>query len=92
MIVGLGMNVSVNFIVSNTWMNQIGAVINYGASKIRVPLMNGITKFLIVFCPPTKSVPSTTLENEPNHKAAFMALPNIEGLVAVMTAFNPKSP
>ena len=45
MIVGLGMNVSVNFIISNAWMKQIGAVIDYGASQIRVPLLNAITKF-----------------------------------------------
>ena len=58
MIVGLGMNVLVNFITSITWMKQIGAVIDYGASQIRVPLLNDITKFPIVFRPPTKSVPS----------------------------------
>ena len=38
MIVGLGMDVSVNFIVSNAWMKGIGAVIDYGAAEIRVPL------------------------------------------------------
>ena len=73
-------------------MKQIGAVIDNRASQIRVPLLNDITKLPIVFRPPTKSVPSTTLANQSNQKAAFMSLPNINGLVSVMTTFNPKSP
>ena len=92
MTVGLGMNVSVNFIVSNAWMKGINAVIDYGAAKIRVPLQDDIQKFPMVLRPPTKSVPLVNDRNRNNRKAAFMALPNIEGLVAVMTAFNPKSP
>ena len=90
------MNVSVNFIISNAWMKQIGAVINYGAAQIRVPLLNDITKFPIVFRPPTKSVPSylisATLANQSNQKAAFVSFPNIYGLVSVMTVLNPKIP
>ena len=42
MTVGLGMNVSVNFIVSNTWMKGIRAVIDYGAAKICVPLQDDV--------------------------------------------------
>ena len=51
------MNISVNFIIINALMKKIGAVIDYGAAQIRVPLLNDITKFPIVFRPPTKSVP-----------------------------------
>jgi hypothetical protein len=93
MIVGLGMDVSVNFIISNAWMRQIGAVIDYGASEFRVPLLNDVTKFPIAYRSPTRKIPSV---NEHVHhlsrKSAFLALPHIEGLLKVMTVYNPQSP
>ena len=57
MIVGLGMEVSVNFIVSNAWMRQIGAVIDYGAKEVRVPLLDDVTKFPITFRAPVRTTP-----------------------------------
>ena len=57
MIVGLGMGVSVNFIVSNAWMRQTGAVIDYGTKEVCVPMLDNVTKFPIAFRAPVCTTP-----------------------------------
>jgi len=93
MIVGLEMDVSVNFIISNIWMRQIGAVIDYGTSKCCVPLLNDITKFPIAYRSPTRAIPPVSEHSHHlDRKSAFLALPQIEGLLKVMTVYDSKSP
>lgn len=93
MIVGLGMDVSVNFIISNAWMRKIGAVIDYGANEVRVPLLDDVTKFPITFRAPVRTTPGVANHvQQISHNAAFAALPQIEGLLHVMMAYNPRSP
>ena len=45
LIVALGTDVSVNFILSNDWMKHIGAVLDYGANQLRVTLHDDLHKF-----------------------------------------------
>ena len=71
-------------------MKQIGAVLDYGTNQLRVPLQDDLHNFRLTYRAPQKSVPSPDLRS--SHEIAFMALPNIEGLLSVMTAFNYNSP
>ena len=95
MMVGLGTNVSVNFVLSNAWMKRLGAVLDYGAHELRVPLMNGRKRFPISYLPPAKTCPAVNnavpfgLSYSP--KQAFEQLPAMESLLCVMSAFNPGS-
>ena len=86
-IVSLGGNVSVIFILSNTWMKRIGAVLDYGANKLRVPLQDDPHHFRLTYHSPQNSFPSPYLSS--SHEILFMLLPNIEGLLSVMTYLNP---
>ena len=70
-------------------MHQIGDVLDYGANQLRVPLQDDIHNFKLTYCEPQKSVQYTDLRS--SHKIAFMELPNIEGVISVMTAFNTNS-
>ena len=93
MIVGLGMDVSVNFVIINAWMRQIGAVIDYGAKEVRVPMLDNVTKFPITFRAPVRTTPGVANHvKQITHNAAFAALLQIEGLLRVMVAYNPRSP
>ena len=89
-IVALGTYVSVNFILSNAWMNQIGDVLDYGVNQLRVPLQDDLHNFILTYRAHQKSVPSPDLRS--SHEIAFTAINNIEGLLSVMTAFNPNRP
>lgn len=73
-------------------MRQIGAVIDYGASEVRVPLLNDVTKFPITVRPPARTTPGVEQHGHISRKLTFMALPQIEGLLKVMAAFNPYIP
>ena len=90
LIVALGTYVSVNFILRNAWMNQIGDVLDYGVNQLCVPLQDDLHNFRLTYHVHQKSVPSPDLRS--SHEIAFMALNNIEGLLSVMTAFNPNRP
>ena len=84
---------SVNFIISNAWMQQIGAVIDYGASEFCVPLLNDVTKFPIAYRSPTRAIPPVSEHSHHlDRKSAFLALPQIEELLKVMTVYDSKSP
>ena len=71
-------------------MKQIGAVLDYGASQLCLPLQDDLHNCRLTCRAPQKSVPSLDLRS--SHDISFMALPKIEGLLPVMTAFNPYSP
>ena len=71
-------------------MNHIGDVLDYGSNQLRVPLQDDLHNFRLTYRAPQKSVPSPDLRS--SHEIAFMALNNIEGLLSVMTAFNPNRP
>ena len=89
-IVALEIYFSVNFILSNAWMNQIGDVLDYGSNQLRVPLQDDLHNFRLTYRAHQKSVPSPDLRS--SHDIAFMAINNIEGLLSVMTAYNPNRP
>ena len=89
-IVALETDISVNFILSNAWMNQIGDVIDYEANQLRVPLQDDLYNFRLTYRASQNSVPSPDVRS--SHEIAFMELPKIEGLLSVMTAFNPNIP
>ena len=93
MMVACGPGVSVNFVMSNGWLKTVGAVLDYAARELRVPMHDDLTVFPIIYRHPVKNVPSDTLARSP-HQAAHSALPNtnIEGLLRCMVAHNPKSP
>ena len=90
MIVALGMDVSVYFILSNAWMKHIGSFLDHGANQLRMPLHDYLHNFRITYRAPQKYVPYPDLRS--SNEIAFMALPKIEVLLSVMTSFNPKSP
>ena len=90
LIVALGNYVLVNFILSNDWMKQIGDVLGYGANYLCVSLQDDIHNFRLTYRAPQNSVSSPYLRS--SHEISFMALPKIEGLISVMTDFNPTSP
>ena len=71
-------------------MKYIGAVIGYGANQLHVTLQDDSHNFRLTYRAPQKSVSYPYLCR--SHDIDFMALPNIEGLLSVMTAFNPNSP
>ena len=71
-------------------MEQIGAVIGYGANQLHVPLQDDYDNFRLTYRAPHKSFPSPDICI--SHEIVFMTLPNIEGLLSVITAFNPNSP
>ena len=89
-IVALGTDVYVNFILINYWMKQIGAILDYGANQLRVPLQDDYHNLRITYRTPHKYVPSPDLCS--SHEIDFMALPKIEGLLSVMSVFNPNIP
>ena len=67
-------------------------IIDYGASEFRVPSFNDITKFLIAYCSPTRAIPSAWEHGHHlSRKSAFLALPQIERFLTVMSVYNPKS-
>ena len=47
--VGLGMDVSVNFIISNAWLKQIGAVMDYGMNALNIPLHSDMKRFEVTY-------------------------------------------
>ena len=71
-------------------MNQIRSVLDYGAKKLRVTLQDDLHNFRLKYRVTQKSAPSPYLRS--SHEIAFTALPKIEGLLSVITAFNPNSP
>ena len=71
-------------------MKQIGAVHEYGANQLHVTLQDDLHNFRLTYRAPKKYVPSPDLCS--SHEIAIMALPNIEGLLSVMTDFNPNIP
>ena len=93
LMVALGMDVAVNFVLPNGWLKTIGAVMDYGKKEIRLPFYtdnNDVTSFPMLFQRPKRSVPPTTLGTS-RHQAAFNALPKVEGLITIMKEYNPKS-
>ena len=83
MITGLGVDVSLNFIMYHVWMQQTGTVIEYDANKVCVLLFNDITTLPITFCPSAKTIPCVDQYGCPHQKPTVMVLPNIEGLYRV---------
>ena len=71
-------------------MKHIVDVLDNGANQLFVPLQDDIHIFRIIYRAPQKSVPYPYLHI--SHDIAFMALPNIEGLLSVMADFNPNIP
>ena len=71
-------------------MKQIGAVLDYGANQLCVPLKDDLHNFSLTYRAPQKSL--LYLDLRSSHEIAFMAIPNIERLLSVVTAFNPDSP
>jgi len=93
LMVALGMDVAVNFVLPNGWLKTIGAVLDYGRKEIRLPFFtedDDITIFPMMFQRPKRSVPPTTLGTS-RHQAAFSALPKVEGLIQIMKKYNPNS-
>ena len=91
MMVACGKDVSVNFIMGNGWLKNIGAALDYGTQEFRVPMHDDTTTFPITYRHPVKNVISDTLTKSP-HQVTYSALSNIEGLVCGMVAYNPESP
>ena len=91
-VVGLGMDVSVNFIVSNTWLKGISVVVDYEASQLRVPMIGDTKAVPITYRKPLKKVPATSIVDGSARYSAFMTLPKIDALIAVMTMHDPASP
>ena len=89
-IISLGTNVSVNFILSHYWMIHIGSVLDYGSNQLCVPLQDDLHNLRLTYCAPHNSVRYPDLRSSCD--IVFMALPNIKVLLSVMTAFNPNSP
>ena len=90
LILALGTDVSVNSVLRNAWMKQIGDVIDYVANQLRVPLQDDLHNFRITYRAPQKSVPYPDIRS--SHDIEFMELPKIEGLLSVMKAFNHNGP
>ena len=55
--IGTGMNVSVNLIISNSWLKKMKGVIDYGTNEVRVPLRDDVEVFPIQYMHPRKSCP-----------------------------------
>ena len=85
LIVAIGTYVSVNFILSNARMNQIGDVLDYGANQLRLPLQDNLHNFRLTYRAQQKSVPSPDLRS--SHEIVFMALNKIEGLLFYVRYF-----
>ena len=93
MIIGLGMDVSVNFVINNAWMRQINPVVDYDAKEVHVPMLVDVIKFPITFRDPVCTTPGVANHvKHITHNAAFAALPQSEGLLRVVVAYNPRSP
>ena len=93
-LVAVGMGVSVNFILSNPWLRAMKAVIDYGADEMRVPLGEDITKFKVTYRAPVRSTPSPAelKKYTTKREQAFHMRPKMESMLAVMSAYNPRSP
>jgi hypothetical protein len=89
LLVALGKDVSVNFILGNAWMKGMGAIMDYGSNELRVPLHDDIHKFPLIFRSPMKNVPS--LDKRSTHERAFTCLPKITSLVTCISKYNPTS-
>ena len=92
LMVGLGAHVSVNFIISNAWLKQIGGVIDYGAHALRIPLHSDMKRFEVTYHHPKKSVPQISGGNIHAHTAAFKDLPMMSSFLRVMRALDKESP
>ena len=79
MIVALGTDVPIKFILSNAWMKKIGAVLDYGTNNLIVPLQYDLHNFRLTYHAPQKSVPSPDIRS--SHEIALVELPKIEGLL-----------
>ena len=79
LIVALVTDVSVNLILSNAWMKQIGGVIDCCANQLRVHLQDDLHNFRLTYHAPQKSVPSPDIRS--SHEIALVELPKIEGLL-----------
>ena len=90
--VGLGFDVAVNFIISNAWLKKIGAVIDYGANSLRIPTHTDLKKFPIGYYQPRNTPPKITGGNLATHKAAFQSLPIMTNLLKVINAVDSASP
>lgn len=72
-------------------MKRIGAVVDYGASVMHLPLFEDIKEFPLIFCHPQQLAPTPTMRSN-THLSAFTMLPTMEGLVHIMHAYHPDSP
>jgi hypothetical protein len=93
-LVAVGMGVSVNFILSNPWLRAMRAVIDYDAGEMRVPLGDDVTKFKITYRAPVRSAisPAELKKYTTKREQAFHMRPKMESMLAVMAAYNPRSP
>ena len=74
-------------------MRHIGAVIDYDAKKVHVPMLDNVTQFPITFRAHVRTTPGVANHvTQITHNTAFAVLPQIEGLLRVMVTYNPRSP
>ena len=90
--VGLGADVAVDFIISNAWMKKIGAVIDYGSDCLRIPTHTDLKRFPIQYYPPKNTPPKITGGNLAAHRVAFENLPMMANLLKVIKASDKESP
>ena len=84
------MNVLVNFIISNAWLKQIGAVVDYEAHTLcPSPLYEVFKMFdMPITSLHRKGVTDVDGGSIVSHRASFKALPNMIGLLKAVTAFD----
>ena len=90
--VGLGLDVAVNFINSNAWMKKIGVVIDYGSDCLCIPTHTDLKRLPIGYYQPRNIPPKITGGNLATHKAAFQSLPIMTNLLKVITVVDAASP
>ena len=90
--VGLGKDVSVKFILGNSWLKSIGAVVGYGQDCLRVPLYPDVIRFPLSYKKPERGSAPVGHDSAATHRAAFANLSNLMPFVQVLSTFGRDCP
>ena len=92
LMMGLGKDVAVKFILGNPWLKNIGKVIDYGGHYLRAPLHLVLNRFPLVYKHPEQGPAPVGHGSAAAHQAVFANLSNMIPFVKVLNAFSKDCP
>ena len=92
LMVGLGKDISVKFILGNPWLKSIGAVVGYGQHFLRAPLYPDMKKLPLDYKKPERGSAPVGHDSVAIHQAVFANMPKMGPFVKVLNAYSKGCP